>query len=191
MWVLKNNLMKKIVGLLFISIIFITGFSSCKKLIKAAFGGTDVNVPAFQVSIPAIPIVLSNEISVGSYSFYFNLDSTVRANTAGVFGANDVNSIKVKQVNISITNADQLNNLANFDSARVTLQSNTNNNPAELLAIAFPDSTASTYNYFPTNSPELLPYLKGSNLSYTIYGKMRRITSKSLTMVLAVTLRAN
>ena len=165
--------MKKIVILFIVTFIFFAALPSCKKLIKAVFGGTDVNVPAFQVSIPAIPIVLSNEISVGSYSFYFNLDSSVRANSAGVFGASDVNSIKVKQVNISITNADQQNNLANFESARVTLQSNTNNNPAELLAIAFPDSTASTYIYIPTNSPELLSYLKGSTVANILGGIAR------------------
>lgn len=183
--------MRKVFISIFASTILLAGFSSCKKLIAAVFGGTDVNVPEVQVTIPAVIAVTSNEISLGSFSFYFNLDSIVKANTAGVFGANAVNSIKVKQVKITITNADQFNNLANFQSARVTLQSNTNTTPAELFSVIFADTYASTYTYTPTNSPELLSYIKGSNISYTIYGKTRRTTNKPLTMVVAVTLRAD
>ena len=99
----------------------LTGFYSCKKLVAAVFGGTDVNAPEVQVTIPTVFIVPPNEMSLGTYSFHFNLDSIVRANTGGIFGANVVNSIKVKQVVVNITNADQVNNLANFESARVTL----------------------------------------------------------------------
>lgn len=183
--------MKKTLIALFTTLLLLTGFSSCKKLIAAVFGGTDVNVPEVQVTIPAVIAVSSNEISLGTFSFYFNLDSAVRANTAGVFGANAVNSVKVKRVSITITNPDQLNNLANFQSARVTLQSNTNNTPTELFSATFADTYASTYSYTSTNSPELLSYIKGSNISYTIYGKMRRTTNKPLTMVVAVTLRAD
>ncbi len=183
--------MRKVFISIFASTILLTGFSSCKKIVAAIFGGTDVNVPEVQVTIPTVFAVSSNEISLGSFSFSFNLDSIVRANTSGVFGVNAVNSIKVKQVKITINNADQLNNFANFQSARVTLQSNTNNTPAELFSVTFADVFASTYTYTPTNNPELLSYLKGSDISYTIYGKMRRTTNKPLTMVVAVTLRAD
>lgn len=183
--------MKRLLILCVASVTLFAGFSSCKKVIAAVFGGTDVTVPDFTVKIPPIVIVTSTEAAIGSYSFHFNLDSSVRATTAGVFGANAVNSVKVKQISINLTNADQLNNLANFESARVTLQSNTNNNPTELFSVTFPDTYASTYTYTPTNSPELLSYIKGSTLTYNIYGQMRRVTNKSLTMVVSVTLRAN
>lgn len=165
-------------------------FSSCKK-IAALFGGTDVNAPQINVTIPAVFFVTSNELSLGSYSFYFNLDSAVRANTGGVFGQNAVNSIKIKQVNINVTNADQVNNLANFEKIRITLQSNSNTTPVELFAITFPDVYASTYSFSPTNNPELLSYLKGSTITYNIYGNMRRITTKPLDVSVDVLLRAN
>ena len=183
--------MKKIIILFCISVLIISSSSSCKKLIAAVFGGTNVDVPAFQLTIPAIPVVLSNEISIGSYSFYFNLDSTVRANTAGAFGANSVNSIKLKKVIFSLTNTDSLNNLANFVSARVTLQSNINSTPVQLFKIDFPDSTASTYTYNPTTSPELVSYLKGTTITYNTYGQMRRITTKPLNLVVTVTVMAD
>ena len=183
--------MKRLIVLLFTGVIFFAGSSSCKKLIKAVFGGTDVTVPDFQVTIPTIYAVTPYEIPIGSYSFYFNLDSNVRASTAGVFGAKDVNSIKVKQIRINFANADSLNNIANFDSARITVQSTSNNNPLELLGVSFPDSYASTYTYTPTNSPELVSYAKGSTITYNVFGIMRRVTTKPLTMVVSVTLRAD
>ena len=183
--------MKKIINLFCLSVLFAITFSSCKKLIASVFGGTDVVVPAFQLTIPAIPIVPPGEISLGSYSFNFNLDSTVRANTAGAFGANSVNSIKLKQIIFSLTNADSSNNLANFVSARVTLQSNTNNTPIQIFDIDFPDSSASGYTFTPTNSPELVSYLKGNMITYNIYGQMRRITTKPLNLVVTVTVTAD
>lgn len=183
--------MKKLFISLFIACVLLLQISSCKKIIAAVFGGTDVNVPQVQVTVPTVIAVTSNEISLGSFSFYFNLDSVVKANTAGVFGANAVNSIKIKQISINITNADQLNNLANFKNARITLQSNTNNNPAEIFSSTFADTYASTYTYTPTNSPELISYLKGTNISYNVYGTIRRITNKPLTMVIAITLKAD
>lgn len=182
--------MRKIFVGIFAALIIFTACSSCKKIAKA-FGGSDIAAPQYQVTIPIVPFVLPTEISLGSYSFSFNLDSVVRANTSGAFGAKDVNSIKIKQVSINILNADQLNNLANFSSARVTLYSNANNTPVELFAINFADTYAASYNYTTTNSPELLSYLKGSVLTYTLYGKMRRVTTKPLSMTLDVILRAN
>lgn len=182
--------MKRLTAFLFAIIIVFAGLMSCKKIL-AVFLGTDVTVPDFTVNVPPAAFVTTMEIPIGSYSFHFNLDSSVRANTAGVFGANAVNSIKLKQITIKITNADSLNNIANFESARVTLQSNTNNNPVELIAVSFADSYASGYTYTPTSNPELLSYAKGSTITYNIFGKMRRGTTKSLTMVLSVTLKAN
>ena len=164
---------------------------SCKKLVSELFQGMDVNVPAVQVTIPTVIAVTPNEVSLGSFSLHFNLDSIIKANTAGVFGVNSVSSIKVKQISITINNADPLNNLSNFETARITLQSNSDSNPAELFSITFPDSYASSFTSTTVNSPDLLPYLKSPDITYNIFGKMRRITTKPLNMTVAVTLRVN
>ena len=171
-------------------VIFSGSFSSCKKLIKAVFGGSEVTIPDFQVTIPTIYAVTTYEIPIGSYSINFNLDSNVKASTAGVFGAKDVKTIKVKQIKITIANADSLNNIANFDSARITVQSNSNNTPLQLLAVSFPDSYATSYTYVPTSNPELLSYALGTTITYNVFGIMRRITTKPLIMVVTVTLKA-
>ncbi|MDE3212377.1 MAG: hypothetical protein KGM98_04020 [Bacteroidota bacterium] len=167
------------------------GLSSCKKVIKTVFGGTDITVASFSVTVPAVPVVTSYELEVGTYSYSFNLDSAVRASTAGLFGAGAVNSVKVKQVLIHISNSDSLNNLANFDSALVTLVSNTNNNPVNLFDLGFPDNPSSDYTETPTSGPELISYLKGSTLTFTLYGMMRRPTTKALDLTITVTIRAD
>lgn len=183
--------MKKILFALFAVLIIIGGLSSCKKLAAAIFGGTNVVVPDVQVTIPAIVVVSPSELGLGSYSYYFNLDSAVRANTAGIFGAKAVSSIKIKQMTITITNADQLNNLSNFESARVTLQSDVNNTPVEIFSKTFADTYAESVTSTPTNNPELLSYLKGSQIVYNMFGKNRRITTKTLNITVSVILKAS
>lgn len=183
--------MKKIIISFLAAFVLIAGISSCKKIVSALFQGMDVNAPQVQVTIPTIITISPNEFPLGSFSMHFNLDSIIKANTADVFGVNSVSSIKVKQISISITNADQVNNLANFESARITLQSNSDSNPAELFSINFPDSYAASFTSTTINSPDLLPYLKGSDITYNLFGKMRRITTKPLNITVAVTLRVN
>lgn len=188
-WAPKKSSMKKILlNFLAVSILLFQ-LSSCKKIAKALFGGFDQNVPDIQVTLPAVPLVSPFEIPLGSYSYKFNLDSIVRSKTGGVFGANDVSSIKIKQLSININNADPLNNLQNFQSVRVTIKSNTNSTPTELFSVMFPDMYADTFTT-PGNNTELLSYLKGSDIVYDIYGKNRRITTKPLNLVISVIIRA-
>lgn len=179
---------KKIVPIFSILLILAT-FSSCRKLATAIFGGFDTSVD-LQVSIIPIPLVSPIELPIGQFLYKFNLDSVVRSKTAGVYGAADVRSIKVKQFNINITNADQLNNISNFQSVRVTIQSNTNNTPAELFSTTFTDTYATSFTTS-GNNVELLSYLKGSDITYTMYGKNRRITTIPLTITISVILRAS
>src|SRR5665647_3932646 len=98
--------MKRVILISLIAATILVNLSSCKKALAAVFGGTDVTVPEFQMTVTQIYIVTPGEIPLGGYSFYFNLDSTVRAKTGGVFGATAVNSIKIKQITIKITNPD-------------------------------------------------------------------------------------
>lgn len=167
----------------------IAAFSACKKIIKNIFQGIDADVPVVSITLPPIIFAPPNEFRLGSFSQHFNLDSTVKANTAGSFGADDVSSIKIKQIVFDLSNADSLNNISNFETARVTFLSNANTDTVQIASITFPDTYAATYTYTPDNSPELKPYLNGSELIYNVYGKIRRITTKSMGLSIKVTLR--
>lgn len=181
--------MKKLFISAAIVIVVAAGSFSCKKIIRSIFQGVDADVPAFTVTVPALPYVFPNEVPFGTFSQNFNLDSAVKANTGGVYGANDISSVKVKRINFNLSNSDDLNNISNFESARLLFSSNTKSDTVTIASIVFPDTPSASYTYTPTNSPELKPYLTGSVLTYTAYGKLRKITTKSLGMTVLVTLR--
>ncbi len=183
--------MKKLIILLSVVFALSISFSACKKIIAAIFKGVDVSVPEMQFTIPAIFGVAPGEIPLGSFPYKFNLDSVVRANTGGAFGAGSVTSIKIKEVTITVLNADQFNNLANFETARITIQSNTNNNPIEFFSVTFPDVFASEYTSPGASNVELVSYLKGTDIVYKMYAKNRRTTSKPLDFKISVIVRVN
>lgn len=181
--------MKKVlVSILIVAAVF-AGLSGCKKIIRKLFQGIDVDVPVFSVTLPAIPIAPPFEVPFPTISQRFNLDSVVRANTNDVYGADDVSSVKVKQIVFNLSGADSLNNISNFQSARLVFSSNSKTDTVTIASIVFPDEYAATYTYTPENSPELKPYLTGSILYYNAFGRLRRVTTKPLTLDLQVTLR--
>ena len=181
--------MKKIAGLALVLIVIAAGIGSCKKVVKAVFKGLDLDAPSITVEIPRIFFVPPDEFGFATLTQPFNLDSVVRANTAGAFGASDVSSVKVKQMFFSISNADSENNLSNLESARVAFSSNTNPNPVDIANITFPKNNESSFTYIPENPIELRPFLNGNELRYKVFGKARKMTSKPMTLTVRVTLR--
>lgn len=179
--------MKKAIVSAFLGMAVIAGFIGCKKIIKAVFPGLDTEVST-TVNIPTIPYAPSSEIPLGSFTQHFNLDSVVNANTSGAFGASDVSTVTIRQIVFTMPTADDHNNLSNFESARFNLSSDTKTNPIEVASITFPDNGESTYTYTPPAPVELRPYLDGTELTYTVYGKIRRITSRSMPLNVRVSL---
>jgi hypothetical protein len=181
--------MKKTIATFFLAAIIITASTSCKKVVTSLFPGIDVRVPDVQITIPPALIVPPSEMSLGSFSASFNLDSIIKASTNNVFNINDIASIKVKQVTVSLQNGDNLNNLANFETARVAITSDTNGSETNIVSMTFPDTQSTSFTTTIADSPDLKQYLNGRSLNYTVYGKFRRATTKSLNMVVAITVR--
>lgn len=181
--------MRKVLISVFIVIVLVAASISCKKIIRNLFQGVDADIPAFAITLPPVPFALPIEIPLGTFKQSFNLDSTVRANTGGVYGAGDVSSVKVKQIVFNLSTADSLNNVSNFESARVTFSSDTKTDTVTVASITFPDTYASSFTYTPVNGPELKPYLNGTQLYYNVFGKIRRVTTKELPLSILVTLR--
>lgn len=181
--------MRKVLISVLTVMVLVVASVSCKKIIRDLFKGIDTDVPAFTVTLPAIPYAFPIEVPLGTLSQPFNLDSSVRANTGGVYGAGDVSSVKIKQIVFSLPNADSMNNVSNFQSARVTFSSDAKADTVTIASITFPDTYASTYTFTPVNSPELKPYLTGSMLYYHVFGQLRRATTKELPLSILCTLR--
>jgi len=182
--------MKKLFVAVSLSAVVITSLSSCKKIIDKIFNGIDTRAPDMTVTIPAIPAFgVGFEAAAPPVVMPFNLDSIIKANSSGLFGIDDVKSVKVKSITVNLPDADNSNNLANFESSRVSLYSNTNTTPVNIAIINYPDAPATTITALQTDSPELLSYLKGNQITYQTYGKARRSTTKPLTFVVSVTMR--
>ncbi|MCW3113689.1 MAG: hypothetical protein JWR18_2085 [Segetibacter sp.] len=190
--------MKKLIGSVLLIALLAAAVTGCKKIINSIFPGVDVDVPEVIFTIPAPPPlppgtpVPSGEQSLGSLTQSFNLDSAVKAKTNGQFGAGDVTSVKIKQIVFNMPNADQQNNFSNFESARFTFASNASQNTpeVEVASLTFPQTNTSTVTYTaPENAPELRPYLNGNSLTYNVYGRLRRFTTKALSISVKVTMK--
>jgi hypothetical protein len=181
--------MKKTVSAILLFVLVFAGLTGCKKVLQSIFPGLNIDSPAITFTIPAIPFAPPAEVPVGTFSQHFNLDSIIKVNTNNAFSIQDVTSVKVTQVKFSLSNADQQNNLANFESVRFTMLSSANTQAAEIAAVNFPDVYAESYTYTATNAPELITYLKGNELVYNVYGKLRRITTKPLTLTMILTMK--
>jgi hypothetical protein len=161
------------------------GLLSCSKVKDTLFPAFESEIGAVSVTIP---ITVAGTEASNSKTITFNLDSTIRAYTQNAFSISNLGSVKVKDLSIMLVNADDFNDVSNFESVLVKLASNTNTTPAVIASAAISDTPASSLNITPTNSPELKGYLAGNQLTYTLMADVRRTTTKPLQATVLVTL---
>ncbi len=164
----------------------VVAFNSCRNIQEKLLPVFNVNIPAINLRIPPIPLVLDKEIPVGALRTPINMDSAIRANTSGTFGASAVHSVRVKSILITTLGADADNNLSNFESARIRIFTDTSS--VDIATISFPQSAMDSLIITPTSSPDISKYLKGSTLAYNLYWKNRRPTKKRLALQIQITL---
>ncbi|MEJ7681830.1 MAG: hypothetical protein WKG06_29080 [Segetibacter sp.] len=125
---------------LIISVFIFAGCSSnqAKEIKEKLLPTFNVNIPDILLTVPPLPKVLKEEIPVGALKTPINMDSTIKANTAGTFGANSVHFVKVNKLVIKLSNADKANNLSNFESARMRIYNDTAS--TDIAIIKFPES---------------------------------------------------
>jgi hypothetical protein len=162
---------------------------SCKKLEVSLFGGQTIVLPAYALTVPAIPFADSTlEFNTGSFTTYINTDSIIRAQTSGKYDINDVSSVKVTKVALSISNADANNNLSAFKSMLITISSSANANAADMFSINIPAYADSVYTTGPSNTANIIGYLYGTTINNTVYGYVRKTTSKPLYLQAVITM---
>jgi hypothetical protein len=161
-------------------LILITMFTSCtcNEVKEKLLPSFNVNIPEINLTVPPLPLVTNEEIPVGALKTHINMDSTIKANTAGTFGADAVHFVKVKKMVIKVLNGDENNNLSNFESARMRIYSDTSS--TEIAVVTFPTTYTDSITVIPTSSPDISPYLRGSNLAYNLFWKNRKTTKKYL-----------
>ena len=159
---------------------------ACKQLKEKLLPAFTVNIPDIQLTVPPLPLVTNEEIPVGALKTHINMDSTIEANTAGTFGAESVHFVRVKKLVIKATNADEANNLSNFETARMTIFSDTA--ATDIAIIKFPATYSDSISVLPPSTPDISNYLRGTTLAYNLYWKNRKKTNKFLKLEVKVTL---
>ncbi|HVX49095.1 MAG TPA: hypothetical protein VHB48_03025 [Chitinophagaceae bacterium] len=176
---------------LIISIIFLTGISSCKKIVSTFFKGEDFTLSKITVSIPPIPVAdSSKEFEAGSFTTHFNVDSAIRDHTGGVFGIGVVEYIKVKSVSVVAHNVDDKNNLSALKSFRLTIVSDAKTTASNMLTVNFPATVTDGYTETFSNSANIVDYMRGTSFTNHAYGTVRRPTTKNIKIDFYITLTA-
>ena len=181
--------MKKRIPLL-IAVTFLLCFTSCKKIVSSLFKGEDFTLDKITFTIPIIPIADStHEFEAGSFTTHFNVDSTIKAHTGGVFGINAVEYVRVNRVVLKARNADSYNNLSLVKSIRLTIESDSKTTPADMLTINIPANAGTSFTD-DTDGANIVDYLHGNSFTNKAYGTVRKPTTKELTVDMVITLRA-
>lgn len=180
---------KRILAFSLLSAFCVIGFASCDKVKEKLF-------PAFETEIAdvnvTIPITVAGVESTSSSTVAFNLDSTSKAYTSNAFGINSISAVKVKDITVALTDANDVNNVSNFQKLTRRFASNTVATPAVVATADIPKTPAAFINIpAGTNTPELKDYLKGNQLTYTVSSVARKSTTMPLHAVVSVTLSLN
>jgi hypothetical protein len=85
-----------------------------------------------------------------------------------------------KQARFRLQNADSTTNMASFNSISIRLYSDANTTPVIVVTANVPDTATSTLNFDAQNSPDILPYLQGSTITYIVTAITRRPTLHSV-----------
>lgn len=179
---MKNSVKITQLGVgLILTLIFLSSCDKLKDKLFEAFttGMTDVNV--------TIPIVTNTagEGKTETLPVFINVDSIIKANTGGFFSLNSVSRIVVESADLTLSNADQANNMANFEYGILLMntfnpQKNDWNSTMGIGRSDIPDSYASSINFAVVPDVNLKDHLQGTKLIYLYAYKARRPTTKAL-----------
>jgi hypothetical protein len=174
--------MKRIIFLF----ILVTVVASCQNIQEKLLPTFTVSIPPIRLKVPPLPFVPAEEIPVGALKTRINMDSAIRANTANTFGANAVHTVTVKEITLKTVGADEVNNLSSFESARIKIFSDTSE--VEIAAFTFPEVVSDSFTVIPSVKPDIAAFLKGETLSYNLYWKNRRPTTKPIRLQVLISL---
>ena len=161
-------------------------FQSCDKVVNEVFKAFLSQEYETEVLIPASPA--GQTTANGEVTQELNIDSVIRDHTKGAFGIDDVGRISIKSVAIDLANADDQNNVANFEKLSVGIKSD-GGAPSIMAEAEIPDTYASSYTFADDDlerGVDLRQYMRGTQVQYTYSTQLRRETTKELKAKLKV-----
>lgn len=162
---------------------------SCKvkdDLVNQVFKAFITKTADFDVTFPPLNANV-NYNTLGTQTVHYDLDSAIRSETGNVFNINSVDKAYAEEMTLTLNGTtanvdapDNDNNFANLESIRITFYSATNSTPVSFELTNNPDVYATTLSIPVDKNMNLKSYLTGTELYYTIEGKLRRSTTHSL-----------
>ncbi len=134
-----------------------------------------------EVTVAIPPMTNSGSgATVDAGSNTINIDSFIKAHTAGLMGVANIQSVKLTSCTVNIQDASVSNNFANFQSCNAAFSSNAEATPYEVNIPSNPDTYATTLSMPVDTTTELKSYLTGNQFNYSLGGKLRRSTTDTL-----------
>jgi hypothetical protein len=152
---------------------------SCTKIGNALQYNLALQSGSVTVAIP--PMTNTGSIaSVDAGSNTINIDSFIKAHTAGLLGVANIQSVKLTSCTITVQNGNSANNFANFESCSAAFSSNAESTPYSVNIADNPDAYATSLTMPVDTAIELKNYLVGNQFNYSVGGKLRRSTTDTL-----------
>jgi len=167
-----------------------TSLISCEDIKDKLFKAFVTN--SFEENFTVNIITTTNaKTDIGLISQNINLDSIIKTETNNAFSLDNITTISVEEVKVTILNPDANNNFANFEEGWLEFNTNVNTTPI-LIATGLNPDVYSDFWLMPVDkSQNLKEYLRGNHLAYVMSAKARRVTTKPLDCKVAVKFKVN
>lgn len=172
---------------------FAAVLQSCNKL-KDAIPAQDVSFTASTDITIAAASDTTQQLTMGQASITYNIDSSIKAQTDNKLGYSNIQTVKLKNISLSLTDANANNNFANFTNATASFTSSANSSPYTIANVqGNPDSynTALSPAVVSTNDDVKGYFNSQMTLNYILAGKLRRATTQTLHCHVEVTYTIN
>lgn len=153
-------------------------FSSCKKIKEATQRDVDVTPTAVTFTIPIIASTAAGT-TFGEYNESLDLNALIKAN-ASEFGEDNIKNIKITAVTLDLTDSNDDNNIQNFESIDVKLQTGSGTPITIAAQTSIPNTKAQSLTVPVSGTTDLKSYLGAASFKYSLTGKLRKATTKTL-----------
>ncbi len=165
--------------LLWLALASLTIFtSSCDKVKDALKTNVSISPSDVNATIPIISNTTENQ-TIGEFNLNLDLGALIKEQV-GSMGIKNLKSVKIKSFKITLTDANDANNFANMEKIEGRLSAS---GQAEIVVVSVlnnPDTYASSLTIPSSGDIELKNLVTGTQVKYSLKGKLRRATTKTL-----------
>lgn len=161
-------------------------FSSCEKAEKLFFQPFESPLN-FDVTIAQVNST-NVESSLGSTTVNFDLDKEVEDNTDGMLDGSVVGAMYINQIAITLTDFNGTNNLQNFEYVTLSVSSGSSA-PTVFGPFTIPAGAVSNAVFTVSNSANIRQYFNGANVNFTLSGKAKTATNRTLPARIGATIK--